>query len=757
MRFPALSVALLWLSVTPVLAQQQRGVIIAGTVVAAGTEEPLPFAAVTLAELGRSTTTDHRGRFRLTGAIAADSMTVRVRLIGYRPLELRFAITGDTTRLRLRMTTNPQVLSAVRTTGDRGARERFEQVPNVGAMSLGAAELKAVPALAERDVMRTVQFLPSVSATSDYAAGYSVRGGESDQNLILLDGIPIYSPYHLYGAFSTFPDAAVGSAEMLNGGFTAAHGGRLSSVLAITSANEPRPGVHGQVALSVLSASTTLGGSLPTLRTTWNASVRRTHADRIYPLITDKALPYHFRDEHVHISHQLASGGRVSFTGYDGVDHLAGKTAETGNEPAATVQYEWGNSAAGVTFLQPIGERFTVVQRASISRFKNRMDDGRGSRVFENKAVEWSLSGSADAQLQAHRVSVGYEYNRHLVRFRDLAPKLTATLQSIYQSQFSVAGFVEDNWRVSEKLILRPGLRFEGVSVARWVGVSPRLSAKYFLTPDLALTAAASRHAQWMHSLQREDVPLRAFEMWIASDAHIPVATATHLVAGIERWVPSSRVIRVETFWKGYDNLAEPDPSDDPGRRGDEVRPVEGGTYGADLFVRQLEGARFGGWLAYTYAVAKRRQGTQHFFPTQDRRHNLNVVTTYRLRGETRLAGRFGLASGTPYTPIAGEIVRRGYDPSSGYWDTGVPTARNEPVGAARNSGRYPLYHRLDLSIERTFRKGDARITPSLQLLNVYNRQNVFAYFFDYRSLPATRESVSQLPILPTIGLTVAF
>jgi len=755
-RHLSLLVAMLWLEVTPALAQQPRPLIVLGTVVAAGAEEPLPFATVTLVESGRSTATDHRGRFRFT-IVAAESLRVRVRLIGYRPLELQVLVEGDTTRLQLRLMTNPLVLSTVRTTGDRGARDRFERIPDVGTISLGAAELSAVPPLAERDVMRTVQLLPGVAATSDYSAGYSVRGGESDQNLILLDGIPIYSPSHLYGMFSTFPEGTVGSVEMLTGGFTAAYGGRLSSVLAITSATDPRPGVHGQLALSLLSGSGRLAGSLPSLRTTWSASARRTYADRIYSMVADRSLPYHFRDEHIHVSHQLTSGGRLSFTGYDGADRLAGVTAASKDELAATVEHGWGNSAAGLTFLQPVGERVTLVQRASISQFRSRLDDGRGTRVFANKAVEWSLSGAVDAQLQAHRVSVGYEYARHYIRFRDLAPKLTATLQSIYQSQFAVAGFLEDNWRVNEKLILRPGLRFEGVSVARWVGFSPRISMKYFVTPDLAVTGAATRHAQWMHSLRREDVPFRPFELWIASDQNIPVASATHLVAGLERWPGSSRVVRAELFWKGYSDLGEPDPADDPARRGDEVRPIGGGTYGIDLFVRQLEGARFGGWLAYTYAVATRHHGAERFFPTQDRRHNLNVVATYRAPREVRLAGRFGVASGTPYTPIVGEIVRRGHDPGSGFWDTGTLEPVTEPVGGSRNSGRYPLYHRLDLSVERTFRKGDARITPSLQLLNVYNRQNVFTYLFDYRSLPPTRESVSQLPILPTIGLTVAF
>lgn len=751
-----LTAALLWLTAATVPSPQARPTLVMGTVVAGNGDDPLSFATITLVELGRSTSTDHRGRFRFA-EVSAESLTVRVRLIGYRALEQRVAITGDTTRLKLRLVANPLVLSTVRTTGDREARDRFETIPDVGTIPLSATTLSAVPPLAERDVMRTVQLLPSVSATSDYSAGYSVRGGESDQNLILLDGIPIYSPYHLYGMFSTFPEGTVGSAEMLTGGFTAAYGGRLSSVLSINSASDPRPGLHGQVSASVLAASTTLGGSLPGLRTTWSGSARRTYVDKLSRMVARRSVPYHFRDEHVHLSHQLTSGGRITFTGYDGSDQLAGVTKADSNETAATIRHHWGNSAAGFTFLQPLGERLSLVQRASVTRFNSRLDDGRGSRVFTSRAVEWRLSGAIDAQVNAHRLSAGYEYARHLIRFRDLVPKLTATLQTIYQNPFSVAGFVEDNWRVNDRLILRPGLRFEGASIVRWVGLSPRLSAKYFLAPDFALTGAASRHSQSMHSLNREDVPFRAFELWMASDQHIPVASATHLVAGVEKWLGTSRVIRAEGFWKGYSNLAEPDPANDPSRRGDEVRPVQGGTYGIDLYVRQLEAERLGGWLAYTWAVAKRQQGSERFFPTQDRRHNLNVVATYRAVRGTKIAAHFGVASGTPYTPIVGELVRRTSDPTTGYWDTGTLGSVYEPVGGPRNSGRYPLYHRLDLSIERTIRKGDARITPSLQLLNVYNHQNVFTYRYDFRSLPATRESVSQLPILPTIGLTVAF
>jgi hypothetical protein len=215
-------------------------------------------------------------------------------------------------------------------------------------------------------------------------------------------------------------------------------------------------------------------------------------------------------------------------------------------------------------------------------------------------------------------------------------------------------------------------------------------------------------------------------------------------------------VVRAEAFWKGYGDLGEPDPRDDPVKRGDEVRPVSGDAYGLDISLRQNAGV-VRGWLAYTYALTSRKQGTESFFPAQDRRHNLNVVTTWAGPRATQFAARFGLATGTPYTPIIGQIVRRHHDPVSGYWETGGSPREVEPVGGRRNGARYPAYHRLDLSAERSFRKGDATLTPSLQLLNVYNRRNVFAYVYEYGTLPPTREAVSQLPLLPTIGLKVEF
>src|SRR4029079_4743898 len=139
--------------------------------------------------------------------------------------------------------------------------ERFELRPDVATISLTPSAVRAVPAVGEPDVLRTVQLLPGVNARNDFSSGYNVRGGEWEQNLILLDGYPIYNPFHLGGLFSTFLDETVGEIELLTGGFDASHGGRLSSVLDVRSAEPTRPGVHGTAALSVIASSLTIGSA----------------------------------------------------------------------------------------------------------------------------------------------------------------------------------------------------------------------------------------------------------------------------------------------------------------------------------------------------------------------------------------------------------------------------------------------------------------------------------------------------------------
>jgi hypothetical protein len=270
--------------------------------------------------------------------------------------------------------------------------------------------------------------------------------------------------------------------------------------------------------------------------------------------------------------------------------------------------------------------------------------------------------------------------------------------------------------------------------------------------PDIALSVAYGKYSQWLHSLAREDIPVRLFDFWTASDKQIPVARATHYVVGAESWFGSNRFVRVESYVKQYDRLLEPNTADDPNVHGDEYLSLTGRSYGADVLIRQIERGRWGGWLAYTYTFNRRSNGDVSFYPGPDRRNDANVVVSYRPSSRYLLSTRFGYASGTPFTDIVGQIVRRTYDIATGTWD--AQAADIEAVGGARNAERLPATQRLDLTLTRDFGRR-ITVTPFLSLINAYNAKNVFMYTFDYKSNPPTRKAFSQLPLLPTFGVTL--
>jgi len=214
--------------------------------------------------------------------------------------------------------------------------------------------------------------------------------------------------------------------------------------------------------------------------------------------------------------------------------------------------------------------------------------------------------------------------------------------------------------------------------------------------------------------------------------------------------------VRVEGYVKRYDRVLEANASEDPGVRGDEFLPATGMSYGVDLFARWQPASGAAGWITYSFGKSTRSNDSLTWSPGHDRRHDLNVVGTWQL-SSYRLGARFGFASGTPYTPIMGQIVRRVYDPSQDRWGTGDPRLSLEPLGGPRNGDRFPATHRLDLEVSRELHRGGSTISPYLSIVNAYNAKNVFVYLYDYSTDVPTRRAISQFPVLPSVGVRVAF
>jgi hypothetical protein len=545
---------------------------------------------------------------------------------------------------------------------------------------------------------------------------------------------------------------------MLTGGFPAPYGGRLSSVLNVRSAEEDRPGLHGTSELSLIASTLSLGGALGS-GGSWLIAGRRTYADQAINLVKRNAFPYHFFDLEGHVAYTLPASFRFSATGYGG-DDLLHFDASTEGERQHIL---WGNRVAGATLSRPftglpalLGDSAVFEQRVSQSLFELSTQISGGGLDLRSNVRDVRAGGSITVYAPTHTHSIGYELARQRLGYSVSYPVPLFPVDSLEQRVASVSAYVDELWRPRSSLMIESGVRYDRVRGVQST-LLPRLSVKYFMNENFALTAAVGDYAQWIRSLAREDIPLRPVDYWIGADSLTPMSRARHYVFGIERWVTPSRQLRIEGFYKRYSQLLEPNAFDDPQKLGDEFVPVKGWSTGADLLLRQFDTGRFGGWISYTYTLNSRIDASGYrFFPSQDRRHDVNVVGSWKFPRYT-VAARFNLASGTPYTRMTGQFGRVRYDPFNQAYTTETNLPEVQFLTGPRNGERLPLSQRLDVSVTRNFSPGRLTITPYLSIMNVYNAHNVFGYVYNYTALPPTRISLPQLPIFPTIGLSMSW
>jgi hypothetical protein len=658
--------------------------------------------------------------------------------------------------------TRPVALPAMHALATRMECVAFDSAPNVGTISMGGRELSAASRFfAEADVLRGVQLMPGVEARNDYSAGMNVRGGEADQNLILLDGYPLYNPFHLGGLFGTFIDPMVGRVNLYTSGGPPQFGGRLSSVLDVRSAEEPRSGLHGNAEVSLISTIVSLGSAIDSGKGSWKIAGRRTYADKMIALLGKGTLPYHFQDAQAHFTHSLPGGARLSLTGYLGHDALQ-ETASNGFDYGVT----WGNRLLGVTVSKPlsrgisllgmrIGDSARVEQRFSVSRFGINFNLQSDYIGIEDRDTDLRAEGSVVAFSPKHTRRVGYEIASQQLDYSTNVVVPLFPAASLTQHNLSGSLYYDDVWRPTHSLIIEAGARFDALAEPRWSALLPRVSVKYFLNDNLAITGAVGDYAQWVRSLAREDIPLRVVDIWTGSDSLYPPSRARHFVLGLERWVTPERSFRIEAFYKKYRNLLEPNPLDDVTHDGDEFLALGGQSYGADVMLRQFDAGAFSGWASYTYAVSTRTQPNGYqFFSSLDRRHDLNLVGNWRSERYS-LGMRLNVASGTPYTNVLDAFQRREYDPTSKLYPTRL--GQLQFVTGPRNAERLPYTHRFDLSLTRHAHLGSVAFKPYVSVANIANARNVFGYYFDYTTSPPERVGLPQFPILPTVGASLAW
>jgi hypothetical protein len=639
-------------------------------------------------------------------------------------------------------------LQAIQVTATMAERALFLSSAS-SAYTASRSALRAMPVFVEPDVMRSVQTLPGIVARSDWSAGFSVRGGEGDQSLVLLDGHPIYNPFHLGGVFSTFIEPLVGGVELRTGALPARYGGRVSGVLDVASASPPSDEISGTAALSLMSTALSAGRTFANGDGEWIVGARRTYADRVVDLFKADAFPYHFQDAQARVVRRLPHGLRLAVTAYAGADEGGGKssTAPTGG---------WGNELLGLTVSKTIGDSMIAEQKFTMSRFHANLAYSPSRAA--NRVQDLRMAGTLTAHRPTFATTIGYELGAQslsyytsqvFVDWGDLIPT-----DSLDQSARSAALFVEHEWRPTSRLLLNAGARMEAVQHTSGLGVSPRASLKYFLNPNTALSAGGGRYTQWVHSLGRAEEPLQPLQFWVLSDSLRHATVVKDMVVGVERWLSPSRLLHVGTYYKQLSHVLVPNEYSDPTRAGDSFRSTNGVSYGVDVLLRQLEGGSFSGWISYAYALSARTERSGfRYAPPQDRRHNVNVVGGWRLDRYT-LGLHVSYGSGLPTTPVVGAYSRSRYDAATRRWVSDASSA--QLIRGVLGSDRLPAYRRIDLSATRNGWLFGRPFNTYVSVLNVLNADNPAGYLYSFDSR-STRIGFPNLPFVPTVGVTIGY
>lgn len=722
----------------------------------------------------RGTDTDRLGAFRIE-SLQPGPYTVAVRALGYG--ELARAITvgaGSVQDLDLRVEVQPIILEGISVDAVRSRnRVRFEEMPGVTEREVSVEEIKLVPTIIEADPLRAIEVLPGVVSTSDLSSSYNVRGGSADQNLILLDGTPLFSPFHLGGFFSVFNADMIRRAELRSGGFAAEHGGRVSSVLEIES-NPGRGDFSVDAGISVLASRIAVGARVPKgiahavglTESRWRASARRSYFD----LFT--SAPYALTDYQLMVENWTPGGDRIAFTAYTGGDNI--DLGDFDANEALRVSWDWGNDAVGLRWTRPRRGGGSLDLLANWSRYGGVLDfiDFSGTKFVSRIAqaqvrLDYKArpmpSVGMDAGWSAERISFENELTFGGSDFGGFGSGTGSGIMfgPYAQLRWSQAG----NWLVEAGAridIWRPA---EGDMV--WVP-SPRLAIKRFIGRDNAFKLSAGRYAQFLHSLRDETLPI-GLDTWLVTGPGVPHVVSDQAQLGLEGYVGDDWYWSAEAYLRTFDGVVAVNFTEEPNDPLDDVSPGDGLSYGTDFLVRRESGV-VTGWLAVSLLKAERTfpdwvsplpdAPAVSFPPIFDRRVEVDFVARMELGGGYEGGVRWKYGSGLPFTRPLGSYAYYGpsHGPNDGRltWGTTLDAEFAVHLGD-RNGSRYPAYHRLDVSIRKDFRRDWGSFTPYVSVVNLYDHRNVLFYFYDLGDDPPTRGGVSMFPILPSAGLEVHF
>lgn len=703
--------------------------IISGFVTDSASGEVLIGANVFLKETGQGMAADLNGYYIIQN-IVPGTYTIMTSYVGFDLFKKKIILNiEESIKVDITLEELAVELSEISVTAEKLQRKNNIQPSKI---NLSPRMMKAAPGIAEPDLFRTIQALPGVLTTSEFSTGLVIRGGNTDQNLIMLDGITVYNPSHLGGIFSNFIVDGVKEAELIKGAYNAEYGGRLSAVLNVLSREGNKNEFKGKASLSLISAQTTLEG--PSYKGAWVLSGRRTYFDVLLPKIlpeniTDNIPPYYFYDIQSHIFSDITSKDRLSFSFYTGIDDILFDTFG--------LDGRWGNRTLSAHYRRVFNERLVGNFLVANSKFFTTFGLGGSNGLINDNGIDdntasanfsWFKSPESTVKFGAQVKRLGFEY---ISKFNSDTTFLIKT------KPYEISTYAKVKYEISDLFIIEPGIRLNYYDVYRnKLNPDLRLGIKYLLTEDRYLNLSFGNYHQFISTFQ-DDFNPSILDNWIAADESVEPGKSIQAVLGYEEYINNMYKIQIEGYYKDLKNLltfeekrSSTDAAVSDSTLSDILTPADGYAYGVEFFGQKMSG-NLSGWISYTYSVSRKimnsifEDGEKEYYTNWDRTHAFSALGSYQFNKKWEMNWRYALQSGQAFTPILGYYVQK--FPES-------PEEVFRTIPGTRNSGRYEHYSRLDLGAVYHANIAGKKIDFFFQIINTLNRENTFRKIYDLGS-----------------------
>ncbi len=747
--------------------------------------------AVVQTDLGQGTYTNEFGYFSL--ATEAVPSLLIASALGYEPDT--FYLKSASKRFKITLNLKPAYLkeiivnsiadSALLETSWGGVAFNMEQALKLA--SLGG----------ETDIMRVAYTLPGMQTGADGVGGISVRGGNVDQNLFLLDGVPVYNAAHGLGVFSIFNPGSVRNAKIMRGVFPAQYGGRTSSVWDIQTKEGNSHFFTGSMELGVSSAQLTLEGPVSAGKGSYFVSGRRALFDFFsVPLSrelrkrnnTQGYLSYYFYDLNFKANYELSPKNRIYFSLYRGNDYFKDyyEQQQSFQDTLSFIldreKVSWGNNIVSLRWNRLFSGKLFGNATLTYSRYAYASQDnvdldligpqGRINRdvlllKYDSDVRDFAFKTDFDySAIGGHRLRAGGSMTRHVIQPGIVSFEEATVIDSIKTDtlgawdkkpirSLELDAYVQDEFKLGEFVELNAGLRTSALVVdGRGIySLQPRLLVNILTGAKTRLHFSAGRTTQFLHLLSPSTIGLPK-DLWVSTTSKVPPQHAWQLVAGADHQLNNWLSLEFQSYYKWLNNLIYFQGFGLDNINGQNwqnfISAGKGWAYGAEVMLK-LERRQFGGWLSYTYSRTDRQFGLDvnkgEAFPYRlDHRNNLSLQFLYKFNAAWEFNAGFSLNSGSAFNFPSQQYE---FVQAPGSYPSGIiPSAK---VIEKLNGDRYPVYHRLDFAFSYYFQNNNARHTLKLGVYNAYSRQNPLYYTLrdDFDELGALQRKVVQVSLLP--------